>query len=80
MKDLKDKKIDAVILDEAPSKNIVKKNYENDLAIIDTALTEEEYAIAVKKGNTELVSSLNEFIKTIKSNGEYDKLLEKYFG
>ena len=80
MKDLKDKKIDAVILDEAPSKNIVSKNYASDLAIIDTALTEEEYAIAVKKGNTELVKSLNEFIKTIKANGEYDKLLEKYFG
>ena len=80
MKDLNDGKIDAVILDEAPSKNIVSKNYDNKLVIIDTALTEEEYAIAVKKGNTELVNSLNEFIKTIKSNGEYDKLLEKYFG
>lgn len=80
MKDLSDGKIDAVILDEAPSKNIVSKNYSDKLAIIDTALTEEEYAIAVKKGNTELVKSLNEFIKTIKANGEYDKLLEKYFG
>ena len=80
IKDLNDGKIDAVILDEAPAKNIVSKNYSTTLSILDSALTEEEYAIAVKKGNTELVNSLNEFIKTIKANGEYDKLLEKYFG
>lgn len=80
IKDLNDGKLDAVILDEAPSKNIVSKNYSSTLTVLDTALTEEEYAIAVKKGNTELVASLNAFIKTIKENGEYNKLLEKYFG
>ena len=80
MKDLNDGKIKAVILDEAPAKNIVAKNYSSTLSILDSALTEEEYAIAVKKGNTELVNSLNEFIKTIKSNGKYNELLEKYFG
>ena len=80
MKDLNDGKLDAVILDEAPAKNIVAKNYSSTLSILDSALTEEEYAIAVKKGNTELVNSLNEFIKTIKANGKYNELLEKYFG
>ncbi len=80
IKDLNDGKIDAVILDEAPAKNIVAKSYSSTLTILETALTQEEYAIAVKKGNTELVKSLNEFIKTIKENGEYNKLLEKYFG
>lgn len=80
IKDLNDGKVDAVILDEAPAKNIVTKNYSSTLSILDSALTNEEYAIAVKKGNTELVNSLNAFIKTIKSNGEYDKLLNKYFG
>lgn len=80
IKDLNDGKIDAVILDEAPAKNIVAKSYSSTLTILSTALTEEEYAIAVKKGNTELVESLNAFIKTIKENGEYAKLLEKYFG
>ena len=80
IKDLNDGKIDAVILDEAPAKNIVAKSYSSTLTILSTALTQEEYAIAVKKGNTELVNSLNAFIKTIKENGEYNKLLEKYFG
>ena len=80
IKDLSDGKLDAVVLDEAPAKNIVTKTYSSKLSILDSALTEEEYAIAVKKGNTELVNSLNAFIAEIKSNGEYNALLEKYFG
>lgn len=80
IKDLNDGKIDAVILDEAPAKNIVAKSYSSTLTILNTALTQEEYAIAVKKGNTELVKSLNAYITKIKANGEYDALLEKYFG
>ena len=78
--DLNAGKIDAVVLDEAPAKNIVSKNYSTTLSILDCALTNEEYAIAVKKGNTELVDSLNAYIKTIKANGEFDTLLNKYFG
>ena len=80
IKDLNDGKIDAVILDEAPAKNIVAKTYSSTLTILNTALTQEEYAIAVKKGNTELVKSLNAYIAKIKANGEYDTLLQKYFG
>ena len=80
IKDLSNGKIDAVILDEAPAKNIVRKNYNSTLMILETALTEEDYAIAVKKGNTELVESLNKYIDHIKASGEYNTLLNKYFG
>ena len=80
IKDLNDGKLDAVILDEAPAKNIVAKTYSSTLTILNTALTQEEYAIAVKKGNSELVKSLNAYIAKIKANGEYDALLQKYFG
>lgn len=80
IKDLNDEKVDAVILDEAPAKNIVKKNYNTTLGIASVALTEEEYAIAVKKGNTSLADSLNKYIDHIKASGEYNTLLEKYFG
>lgn len=79
MKDLNDGKIDAVILDEAPSKSIVGTKYTSNLTIANIALTEEEYAIAVKLGNTELANSLNEFIALSKTNGKYDDLLAKYF-
>ena len=35
-------------------------------------------AIAVKKGNTELLDQLNAFIAQSKTDGEFDRLTEKY--
>ena len=40
--------------------------------------TEEPYGIAVKKGNTELVDELNKALKTIKDNGTYDEIYNKW--
>lgn len=79
MKDLSDGKIDAVILDEEPSKAIIATSYSTTLTMIEAALTSEDYALAVKKGNDELVKSLNEFLAYAKTNGIIDELLKKYF-
>ena len=38
--------------------------------ILDEAFTEEEYAIAIKKGNTELLDKINGAIKELKESGE----------
>ena len=48
--------------------------------VIDIKLTEEEYAFAVEKGNTELLAQLNDFMATIKANGKFQEILDKYFG
>lgn len=77
--DLKNGAIDAVVLDELPATEIVNKN--KDLMIIrDSVFTEnkEEYAIAVKKGNKELLDSINSTISKIKSNGKYELLISSY--
>ncbi|MGL6220589.1 MAG: basic amino acid ABC transporter substrate-binding protein, partial [Lacrimispora sphenoides] len=50
-------KIDAVIIDREPAKIFVKENA--GLVILDEAFTEEEYAIAVKKDNKELLDKIN---------------------
>ena len=47
--------------------------------VIDIKLTDEEYAFAVQKGDTELLSSLNEFMAEIKANGKFDEIINKYF-
>lgn len=75
--DLKNKKVDAVIIDAEPAKRFVAG--QDDLKILDTPFVEEEYAIAVKKGNTKLVEELNAFLKEIKENGQYDEIFNKYF-
>lgn len=42
--------------------------------------TEEPYGIAVKKGQPELLQAINDTLKELKSNGEYDKLHEQWLG
>lgn len=69
-------KIDTVIIDREPAKVFVKENA--GLKILDEAFTEEEYAIAVKKGNTELVEKMNGAIKELKESGELQKIIDKY--
>ncbi|WP_097002982.1 basic amino acid ABC transporter substrate-binding protein [Lacrimispora amygdalina] len=69
-------KIDAVVIDREPAKVFVKENA--GLKILDEAFTEEEYAIAVKKGNTELLDKMNAAIKELKDSGELQKIVDKY--
>lgn len=71
-------KIDAVVLDEEPAKKIVA-NYDG-VKIIEAPFIEEVYAIAVKKGNTELTDAINEVFKEIQEDGTYDALYAQYFG
>lgn len=69
-------KVEAVIIDREPAKVFVKDNA--GLKILDEAFTEEEYAIAVKKGNTELLDKMNGAIKELKESGELQKIVDKY--
>lgn len=69
-------KVDAVVIDREPAKVFVKEN--TGLKILDEAFTEEEYAIALKKGNTELLNKMNAAIKELKDSGELQKIVDKY--
>ena len=48
--------------------------------VVDIALTEEQYAFAVPKGDTEMLTAVNDFLAEIKANGKFDEVLNKYFG
>ena len=48
--------------------------------VIDIKLTEEEYAFAVQKGDTELLGKLNAFMTKIRENGQFEEIINKYFG
>ena len=77
--DLKNRAIDAVVLDELPAKAIVERNPE--LTIIrDKVFTDnkEEYAIAVKKGNAALLESINNTIFGMKESGDYEALVNAF--
>lgn len=69
--DLKNNKIDCIVMDQYPAEELVAANPE--LAILDGTLFEDKYAIAVKKGNTELLEKINAVIRELKENGKIDE-------
>ena len=69
-------KIDAVVIDGEPAKTFVAQT--EGLEILEESFTDEEYAIAVKKGNTELLEKINGALKTLKDNGTLDEIVAKY--
>lgn len=69
-------KIDAVVIDIEPAKVFVSQN--EGIKILDEALTVEEYAIAVKKGNTELLEQINGALAELKDSGELQAIIDKY--
>lgn len=69
-------KIDAVIIDNQPAAVFASQN--SDVVVIDEPFTEEEYAIAVKKGNKELLDQINKAIAEMKESGKLDEIFNKY--
>lgn len=51
-------------------------NYE----VVGEPFTDEPYGIAIKKGATDLLNSVNEGLKKMHDSGEYDKIYEKWIG
>lgn len=51
-----------------------------NIRTINTDLPQLRYCFAVRKGNQELLSRLDEGLKILKENGEYQKIYERWFG
>lgn len=68
--------VDCVVIDNEPAKQFVKQNA--GLKILDTAYTEEDYAAAISKENTELLDKVNAAIAELKSEGKIDEIVGKY--
>lgn len=69
-------KVDVVVIDDQPAKTFVEQT--EGLKILETEYIEEDYAMAVKKGNEELVKKVNDAIKTLKDDGTFDEIVAKY--
>ena len=69
-------KVDAVIIDSEVAKKFVEET--SGLKILDEAFADENYAIAIKKGNKELLDSVNKALSELKSDGTIDSIIAKY--
>ena len=72
---LKSGRCEFVVADIDPAKNCVKG--EPDLALSDF-ITSEEYAIAIRKGQPELLATINAVITELKANGKLAKWIADY--
>lgn len=75
---LKQGKIDAVIIDDQPAQVFVSKN--KNLTILEEEFTVEEYAIAIKKGNTELTEKINKALSELEADGTLASIKANWIG
>lgn len=81
LKELEASGVDAVVADNGVIVNYVNNNPTAKFKTVsDKAFAPEQYGIAVKKGNTELLEKINKGIAAIKADGTYDKVFTQHFG
>lgn len=77
VQDLINGKIDAAVVDSPTAASFIAKNPQLKGVTDDSVFEKEEYAIAVKKGNTELLEKINASVKRLKESGEISKIAEE---
>ena len=70
--------VDCVMLDNEPAKALVAANADAGLSILDTAYTEEDYAIAINKDNNDLLTKVNAALAELKADGTLQGIIDKY--
>ena len=73
IEDLKVGKVDCVVMDELPAKEIVNSN--TGIKILNGALTNDNYGMVVKKGNKELLEVINKVLNRLSSDGSIDRYI-----
>ncbi|WP_416222148.1 basic amino acid ABC transporter substrate-binding protein [Sphaerotilus sp.] len=81
LKELESGGVDAVVADNGVVIHYVANNTGAQFKTVsDTSFTPEQYGIAVKKGNAELLEKINKGLADVKADGTYDKIYAQYFG
>lgn len=75
--DMKNGRLDAVMVDSAPA-SVFAGEIEG-LKVLEEKLSDEQYGVAVKLENTELMEKINAGLASLKENGKFDELYVKYF-
>ena len=76
IEDLKAGKVDLIIMDNLPAKEIIDEN--SELKILDGYLFSDIYGIAVKKRNSELLESINTVLSKLIDDGKIEEYVIKH--
>ena len=77
MEDLLNGNLDAVIIDNNPA-NAYKDQHGDELRLIEDQFPEEQYVLAVNKGNTALLEAVNGALKELQDDGKFDEIVAQY--
>ncbi|BBJ28165.1 basic amino acid ABC transporter substrate-binding protein [Athalassotoga saccharophila] len=69
--------VDAVVLDSPVAERFAQTQ---PVSIVGIIITNENYGIAVNKGNSDLLSKINDGLSKLRSSGQLTILVDKYFG
>lgn len=75
---LKNNQVDCVIIDNEPAKAFVAANTGIHILEGDNEYAIEDYAICVKKGNSELLGKINQALAELKADGTIAAIIAKY--
>ena len=80
--DLLNDRVEAVIIDKNPALVFTAKYADQLVALEGSAFNfeQENYAIAMPKGDKELADAINKALKELKEDGTFDKLVADYIG
>jgi len=79
LRDLQIGRVDAVVIDEVVINYKMTKT-EGTFKLLDESLAPEEYAVGVKKGNEELLGTLQAALDEMNEDGTATEISEKWFG
>jgi len=81
LKELEAGGIDAVVADNGVVINYVANNAASRFRTVnDPAFVPEQYGIAVRKGNADLLAKVNRGLAAIRADGTYERIYAKYLG
>ena len=81
LKELEGGGVDAVVADNGVVVHYVNNNSDSKFKTIsDSSFATEQYGLAVKKGNAELLEKINKGLADVKADGTYAQIYTKYFG
>jgi polar amino acid transport system substrate-binding protein len=76
LSDLLNGNIDAIVLDSPVANRFAATK---PVKVVGIIVTGEQYGIAVRKGNKELLNKINQALKTLIETGKINELIDKYF-
>ncbi len=74
VEDLKDNKVDAVVMDDLPAKKFISKG----IKILPEEIFSDSYGMVVRKDNQELLEACNKVIDDLIQSGEMDEIVLKH--